>query len=77
MLMGWQRLGRNLHLFKLSGECWGLPEKFGWVPEHARERVLGAFKHKVRVQRDCNSLCWLHKFQKVWIRLHVPSRPLL
>jgi hypothetical protein len=45
--------------------------------ERERERVLSTFEHIVRMRRDCSSLCWLHKFQKVWIHLHVPSRPLL
>jgi hypothetical protein len=40
-----------------------------------RERVLNTFKHKVRALRDCDSPSRLHKFQKIWIRLHVPSRP--
>jgi hypothetical protein len=30
-----------------------------------RERVQNTFKHKVRAQRDCDSLCKKHKFQKV------------
>jgi hypothetical protein len=34
----------------------GLPEKFGWIPEHVRERVLSTFKHTVRMRRDCDSL---------------------
>jgi hypothetical protein len=29
-----------------------------------RVRVLNTFKHKVRAQRDCDSLCPQHKFQK-------------
>jgi hypothetical protein len=28
-------------------------------------RVLNTFTYKVRAQRDCDSLCELHKFQKV------------
>jgi hypothetical protein len=39
-LFGWNTVGANVG---------GLPEKFGCFPEHARERVLGTFKHTVRV----------------------------
>jgi hypothetical protein len=47
-------------------ECdgWGLPEKFR-MTTLTREGVLNTFKYKVRAQRDCDSLCKLHKFQKV------------
>jgi hypothetical protein len=44
---------------------------------NTRERILNTFKYKVRAQRDWDSHCKLHKFQRVWIRLHVPLSPLL
>jgi hypothetical protein len=63
---------------RLEG-CWGgYPKNSDDSPNtRERERVLNTFKHRVRAQSDCDSLYRLHKFPKVWIRLHVPSRPLL
>jgi hypothetical protein len=54
----------------------GYPKNSDESP-NTRERVLNTFNHKVRALRDCDSPSRLHKFPKVWIRLHVPSRPLL
>jgi hypothetical protein len=48
----------------LSSMLGGYPKNSDESP-NARERVLGTFKHKVRAQRDCNSLRRLHKFPKV------------
>jgi hypothetical protein len=42
---------------------------------NTRERVLNTIKHNVRAQRDCDSLCRLHKLQKsesVYTCPHVP-----
>jgi hypothetical protein len=50
----------TLNIWRLLG---GYPKNSDESP-NTRERVLGTFKHKVRVQRDCNSLCRMHKFQK-------------
>jgi hypothetical protein len=60
------------------GLCWGVTRKIRMDPRtRVSQRVLSTFKHTVRMQRDCDSPRWLHKFQKIWIRLHVPSCPLL
>jgi hypothetical protein len=56
----------------------GYPKNSDCDPWHERERrEQNMFKHRARAQRDSDSPCKWHKFQKVWIRLHVPSRPLL
>jgi hypothetical protein len=54
----------------------GYPKNLDDSP-NTRERVLNTFKHKVRALRNSDSHSRLLKFPKIWIRLHVPSRPLL
>jgi hypothetical protein len=57
LLFGWNTVGANVG---------GITRKIRVMPlTRERERVLNTFKNKVRVQRDCDSLCRLHKFPKV------------
>jgi hypothetical protein len=76
-LMTTNWVGKRQQKSKISPEdCWGVTRKIRMIPL-TREREFLTHSSTKWEQRDCNSLCRLHKYPKVWIRLHVPSRPLL
>jgi hypothetical protein len=54
----------------------GLPEKFGWLPKHKWEFVARASSKLERKETVIPSASSTSS-KKVWIRLHVPLRPLL
>jgi hypothetical protein len=56
-------------------QCWGYP-KIRMGSPNTKERTVGTFKYSNDTRGDKESPQRLLKPQKLWMLLHVPSRPL-
>jgi hypothetical protein len=57
-------------------QCWGVSEKSGRVPRtRKRERAVNTFRRCNEAEGDWDSPTSSTNSQRLWIHLHVPSRP--